>query len=87
MSCCVIITTKEQRLQACAVTRQSAWDLIYDNCAGGDVGGLQAELERLASLAGANPDNKVQAGNKIDKTNYRNYNIDPSSKYVMMKSH
>ena len=60
---------------------------FYANCAGGDVGGLQAELERLASLAGANPDNKVQAGNKIDKTNYRNYNIDPSSKYVMMKSH
>ena len=28
-------------------------------CAGGDVTGLQAELERLASLAGASPDNKV----------------------------
>ena len=36
------------------------------NCAGGDAAGLQSELERLASLAGASNHNKVRAGKKIE---------------------
>ena len=46
----------------------SARELILQNFpAGGDVAGLQAELERLASLAAASTDKKVREETKLQK--------------------
>ena len=41
--------------------------LTDENIAGGDAAGLQAELERLASLAGASNHDKVPAGKTIEE--------------------
>ena len=60
--------------------------LTDENIAGGDAAGLQAELERLASLAGASNHDKVRAGKKIEEKK-KLRKLSNVLQHLMMKYH